>query len=308
MKSSALPLALAVVLAGPVAAQDLVLGFPDGAAEVVVRQQDYGRYAVPIAPAERGTAATAALEGAVAQTVYQIPGAPELDVLMASLRMQLSDAGYLTLLDCTARQCGGYDFRQSVETLPPPEMIVDLARFGYLAARHPDTERVISLIASLADGIGYVQTVHVTPSDAPAQKQAPVAASDSPEEPGRSKTGLFTERGSVVLEGLEFDTGSATLSDAIYPSLKELSDFLRTNSDAAVTLVGHTDAEGALAPNIALSRQRAEAVRTRLIEGFEVNPAQLTADGVGYLAPRATNATRDGRLLNRRVEAVLTAR
>jgi OOP family OmpA-OmpF porin len=33
----------------------------------------------------------------------------------------------------------------------------------------------------------------------------------------------------------------------------------------------------------------------------------VTAEGVGYLAPRATNLTGAGRTLNRRVEVVLTS-
>jgi outer membrane protein OmpA-like peptidoglycan-associated protein len=36
-----------------------------------------------------------------------------------------------------------------------------------------------------------------------------------------------------------------------------------------------------------------------------VAPAQLTAEGVGFLAPRASNATETGRALNRRVEVVV---
>jgi hypothetical protein len=70
--------------------------------------------------------------------------------------------------------------------------------------------------------------------------------------------------------------------------------------------VGHTDAEGGRDSNIALSEARAEAVRRHLIDvTLGVNPAQLDAAGIGYLAPRATNETAGGREANRRVEVVL---
>ncbi len=69
--------------------------------------------------------------------------------------------------------------------------------------------------------------------------------------------------------------------------------------------MGHTDAVGNLETNIALSRARAEAVRLYLIERLDVDPGQVSATGIGYLAPRATNETEDGRETNRRVEAVL---
>jgi OOP family OmpA-OmpF porin len=74
-----------------------------------------------------------------------------------------------------------------------------------------------------------------------------------------------------------------------------------------VVLVGHTDASGGLAGNTALSRARAASVRDRLMAEYAVPAAQITAEGVGYLAPRATNKTEDGRARNRRVEAILTS-
>jgi len=72
-----------------------------------------------------------------------------------------------------------------------------------------------------------------------------------------------------------------------------------------VVLVGHTDASGALAPNIALSRARAQAVRAALV-ALGAKADQIGAEGAGYLAPRATNLTPEGRAQNRRVEVMLT--
>jgi OOP family OmpA-OmpF porin len=90
-----------------------------------------------------------------------------------------------------------------------------------------------------------------------------------------------------------------------YPSLVALAAFLAENPARRVVLVGHTDAEGGRDSNIALSEARAEAVRRHLIDVLGVNPAQLDAAGIGYLAPRATNETAGGREANRRVEVVL---
>jgi OOP family OmpA-OmpF porin len=69
--------------------------------------------------------------------------------------------------------------------------------------------------------------------------------------------------------------------------------------------VGHTDAQGGLETNIRLSRARAQAVRRYLIEELDVAPAQVEAEGIGYLAPRESNATPEGREANRRVEVVI---
>jgi outer membrane protein OmpA-like peptidoglycan-associated protein len=72
-------------------------------------------------------------------------------------------------------------------------------------------------------------------------------------------------------------------------------------------LVGHTDASGSLAANIAVSERRAEAVAQVLIDRYGVDRDRVTAEGVGFLAPRATNQTEEGRQKNRRVEVVVTS-
>ncbi len=89
-----------------------------------------------------------------------------------------------------------------------------------------------------------------------------------------------------------------------------LAHYSASNSDVLFTairimLVGHTDSVGGLDPNIALSRDRAASVRQRLIDAYGVAPNRLEAQGMGYLAPIASNLTAQGRETNRRVEAVL---
>jgi OOP family OmpA-OmpF porin len=49
-------------------------------------------------------------------------------------------------------------------------------------------------------------------------------------------------------------------------------------------------------------------VRDRLVAEHGIAPERLSAEGVGWLAPRATNATEAGREANRRVEAVVADR
>ncbi len=48
-------------------------------------------------------------------------------------------------------------------------------------------------------------------------------------------------------------------------------------------------------------------MRAYLIEALGADPAQIDAEGIGYLAPRASNSTTAGREANRRVEVVLIA-
>jgi outer membrane protein OmpA-like peptidoglycan-associated protein len=73
-----------------------------------------------------------------------------------------------------------------------------------------------------------------------------------------------------------------------------------------VALVGHTDTSGGLETNIVISRRRAEQVRSVLLGQYDVPREQVTAEGVGYLSPRASNLTEAGQQANRRVEVVVT--
>jgi OOP family OmpA-OmpF porin len=114
-------------------------------------------------------------------------------------------------------------------------------------------------------------------------------------------------QGYFILEDLVFQTGSSELGDDAFSSLSTLADYLNANPSRTVALVGHTDSEGSLAGNIALSKKRARSVVKRLISDLGVNKTQLSAEGNGFLSPRASNLTEDGRAQNRRVEVIVTS-
>lgn len=68
-----------------------------------------------------------------------------------------------------------------------------------------------------------------------------------------------------------------------------------------LALVGHTDNHGIQDANMALSVQRAEAVRQALVTRG-VAAGRLVARGAGDARPIASNATEEGRFANRRIE------
>ncbi|MFN5999038.1 MAG: OmpA family protein, partial [Paracoccaceae bacterium] len=78
---------------------------------------------------------------------------------------------------------------------------------------------------------------------------------------------------------------------------------LTDNPGLKVYIVGHTDWIGDPAKNQTLSEQRAQAVVAALVQAG-IAGDRLGAAGMGLFAPRASNATEEGRTLNRRVELV----
>jgi len=113
------------------------------------------------------------------------------------------------------------------------------------------------------------------------------------------------DEGKVVFYGIYFDTDKATLKAESAPTLAQMAKWLTTNAGAKVFIVGHTDMQGALERNQKLSRDRAAAVIAALVTEHGIKGDRLVADGVGPLAPVASNASETGRAKNRRVEMVL---
>lgn len=110
--------------------------------------------------------------------------------------------------------------------------------------------------------------------------------------------------GKVLFYGVYFDTDKATLKAESAPTLTNIAGFLKANS-VNVFVVGHTDNSGTPERNLTLSKDRANAVVTELTTKYGVNKTQVTAQGVGSLAPVASNKTEEGKSRNRRVEIVL---
>ena len=111
-------------------------------------------------------------------------------------------------------------------------------------------------------------------------------------------------QGYVVVEGIYFDTDKATLKPESMPALTEVAGLLGERPALEVFVVGHTDLQGSLAHNQALSEARARAVLEALAAEFGIARDRMESHGVGPRAPKATNANEAGRSLNRRVVLV----
>ena len=98
-----------------------------------------------------------------------------------------------------------------------------------------------------------------------------------------------------------FNSGKATIQTQSEAVLGDITSILKEYPDAKFTIEGHTDSDGSAASNQRLSEARAASVKAFLINKG-ITASRLSSKGYGESSPIASNATRAGKKLNRRVE------
>lgn len=108
------------------------------------------------------------------------------------------------------------------------------------------------------------------------------------------------------LKKMNFATGSATIPTASKSMLNKVNDIIRFVGAEIVAVEGHTDSVGADELNKNLSTKRAISVADYLASlagGYKIGYV-----GYGETRPIASNETKEGRAINRRVDLVVTAK
>ena len=251
------------------------------------------------------------VEGTLTRVWYEAPGETSSTELMRNYQDELRSKGFEILYDSVQDPAAG----KWVNFLAPfSGMQIQTSRSHYVFyAADERTLRVCS--ASRANTYVYLLavqwpkdnstykarrgayiSVEVVETHAMADSMVTVSAEDM--------TSSIAATGRVALYGIFFDTNEARVKPESKPALDEIAKLLGQERALRLHVVGHTDSQGGLEHNLALSKQRADAVVAALVQGYGITPGRLTANGVAYLAPVASNATEEGRAKNRRVELV----
>lgn len=109
--------------------------------------------------------------------------------------------------------------------------------------------------------------------------------------------------GKTIVQGIYFDTASATIKPESEPALVEMVKLLNGSPALKVYVIGHTDNVGSLESNLKLSSDRAASV-IKAITARGVVASRFKSAGVGPYSPVASNDTDGGKAKNRRVEFV----
>ncbi len=110
----------------------------------------------------------------------------------------------------------------------------------------------------------------------------------------------LSDSGAIDLYGIHFDVNKDQFTPQSLPTLHALKAYLDAHPGEAFILEGHTDSDGSEALNQDLSERRAATV-LRWLADSGTDISNIRAVGMGETAPVASNATRAGKALNRRV-------
>ncbi len=165
-------------------------------------------------------------------------------------------------------------YHKGMKALDAPTGIVEGTKFSRLR---------FSLWASEAQS--YISDIKIT-----------TAAPDT-----RSK--LLTE-GKLVSYGICFDVNKDVVKPESYGTLNDVAKVLKENPKVRIKIVGHTDADGADAANLDLSKRRGSSVKNELVKTFGIEASRIESDGLGETKPIAPNDTPANKALNRRVEFI----
>ena len=313
--ASVIAVALTVLTAGfaaSAAAQD-VAGSSDhpvvarykGATIRYQSRLEFDAFTVPLGPADKSQKKfkkEEPIEGKVVKTRYQAPAGASTLAVSRSYQDALTQAGFEILYACSPKQCNA---EGSVgRTLR--DWIPDLYQFD---SRWPDDEGTyffsarknnVYVVVSAFNLWGIPSTVFYTVNVVevkPLQTELVVVKAET-------LASDITKLGHASIYGIYFDTGKSVIKPESQQTIAEIAKLLTAQPSLRLHVVGHTDNVGTLPSNMMLSKQRAEAVVNSLVNDHRIAASRLIANGVGPLAPVASNAAEDGRAKNRRVELV----
>jgi len=234
---------------------------------------------------QNGIVKTEKIEGKVTRIDYRDPDNRSSLERMRNYEQALKKGGFEIIYNCSKEECG-------------PE--IQIETIGY----YPP-ERYLTAFLKRKEGNVWIG---VFVAAGPWTKIRIVE--EKPMETGMVKVTAdilkknILKDGHMAVYGIYFDTGKSDIKPESSEMIKEIATLLQKNPSLQIYIVGHTDNAGKLKDNIELSNKRAAAVVKELITRYKIDASRLEAGGVGPLAPVATNDTKEGKELNRRVEIV----
>jgi OmpA-OmpF porin, OOP family len=315
------------------------LGRYSGSKQLTYTAMDYDTLVVPLdalkaVPGQRDSSNNAVysagrkleLEGRRQHYVYLIPEGTSPLAVIRNYQNQAKSKGGKTLYECQGKECGGGQSyvnwggggSQSIAmTIWPQSKILNANKSPEgCAMRGKLVEQrftALEISASQAHATVLAYTVEV-PGDCKNFSGRTFVMVDTVESKAMAQNmetptaedmvASISTSGRVALYGIQFDSNKAEVKAESKTTMDEIGKLLAANRSLKLLVVGHTDNVGGFAPNLELSKKRAEAVVAQLVAQYKVDPRRLQSFGVSYASPVASNTDDAGRAKNRRVELV----
>lgn len=133
------------------------------------------------------------------------------------------------------------------------------------------------------------------------EKPAPAPEKPAPAPVEEKTTPAPEEKASFEFSNVQFEFNSDVLKTASFEVLDQVVRAMKQSPSAKLTINGNSSAEGTPEHNMSLSVDRANSVKSYLINAG-INASSLTVKGFGAKKPITSNTTEEGKALNRRVE------
>lgn len=161
-------------------------------------------------------------------------------------------------------------------------------------------------IASPEGMAGFVESIFL--KTAPPKPKAPEPKPVVQERKAQAAAApVVAKEEPVVIDlNIQFATNKSNIQPKYHNKIKEVADYMTKYPNTKAVIEGHTDNVGKLAKNVKLSQNRANSVKNYLVKKFKIDGKRLSAVGYGPKKPVASNATKEGRQQNRRVQAVFS--
>lgn len=140
------------------------------------------------------------------------------------------------------------------------------------------------------------------PTPAPVEKPAPPVEEKKPAPaPEKEEAPAPAEKPNFNLDNIQFEFNSFVLKTSSFSILDKAVTEMKKSPNTKFILNGHSSAEGTPEHNMQLSVDRANAVKSYFINAG-LNGNNFTVVGHGEKEPISSNASEEGRILNRRTE------
>ena len=117
----------------------------------------------------------------------------------------------------------------------------------------------------------------------------------------KTETAPAPEKPNFNFTNVQFEFNSGVLKTASFQILDNVAKEMKKDPSAKFVLNGHSSAEGTVEHNMSLSVDRANSVKSYLVNAG-INGGNLSIKGFGATEPIKPNTTEEGKEMNRRVE------